>query len=200
VLSPLAAPLERLIGELSKLPGVGRKTAQRFAFHVLKAPASDVEALVSALRDIREKTRLCSVCFSLADAEICPICADPRREHGLVCAVEDAANVVAFERTSSFHGVYHVLGGSLSPLKDVGPEDLKIRELLERVRRDGVREVILATSPNVEGEATAVYLARLLKPLGVAITRLAQGLPAGADLEFTDDVTIQRALENRREY
>ena len=196
----LAAPLERLIGELSKLPGVGRKTAQRFAFHVLKAPAADVEALVAALRDLRENTRLCSICFSLADAEICPICADPRRDRSVVCVVEDAANVVAFERTSSHHGVYHVLGGTLSPLKDIGPEDLKIRELVERVRSDGIREVILATSPNVEGEATAVYLARLLKPLGVATTRLAQGLPAGADLEFTDDTTIQRALENRREY
>ena len=196
----LAAPLERLIGELSKLPGVGRKTAQRFAFHVLKAPSADVEALVAALRDLRENTRLCAVCFSLADAEVCPVCSDPRRDRSVVCVVEDAANVVAFERTNSHHGVYHVLGGSLSPLKDIGPEDLKIRELVERVPRDGIREVILATSPNVEGEATAVYLARLLKPLGVATTRLAQGLPAGADLEFTDDATIQRALENRREY
>ena len=196
----LAAPLERLIGELAKLPGVGRKTAQRFALHCLKVPSAELDALIAALRDLRETMRLCATCFNLADSETCPICADPRRERTTICVVEDAANVLAIERTSSYHGLYHVLGGALSPLKDVGPEDLKVRELLERVQHAGVREVILATSPNVEGEATAVYLARLLKPLGVATTRLAQGLPAGADLEFTDDVTIQRALENRRDY
>jgi len=199
-LTQLAGPLERLIGELAKLPGVGRKTAQRFAFHVLKAPASDVEALIAALRELRERIHPCSTCFNLAESETCPVCADPRREHTTVCVVEDAVNVLALERTNAYRGVYHVLGGALSPLKDVGPEDLRIRELVLRVERDGVREVILATSPNVEGEATAVYLSRLLKPLGVATTRLAQGLPAGADLEFTDDVTIQRALENRRDY
>jgi len=196
----LAAPLERLIGELAKLPGVGRKTAQRFAFHVLKAPAEDVDALVLALRELRERIRPCAVCFNVAESELCPICADPRRERTTVCVVEDAVNVLALERTNAYRGVYHVLGGALSPLKDVGPEALKITELVERVRRDDLREVILATSPNVEGEATAVYLSRLLKPLNVSTTRLAQGLPAGADLEFTDDVTIQRALENRRDY
>jgi recombination protein RecR len=196
----LAVPLERLIGELAKLPGVGRKTAQRFAFHVLKAPAAEVDALIVALRELRERIRPCSVCFNLAESAMCPICADPRRERATVCVVEDAFNVLALERTNAFRGVYHVLGGALSPLKDIGPDDLKIDALVERVRRDGVTEVILATSPNVEGEATAVYLARLLKPLNVQTTRLAQGLPAGADLEFTDDVTIQRALENRRDY
>ena len=196
----LAGPLERLIGELAKLPGVGRKTAQRFAFHILKAPAADVEALIVALRELRERIRACATCFNLAESEVCPVCADPRRERTMVCVVEDAVNVLALERTNAYRGVYHVLGGALSPLKDVGPDDLRIRELVLRVERDGVREVILATSPNVEGEATAVYLARLLKPLGVPTTRLAQGLPAGADLEFTDDVTIQRALENRRDY
>lgn len=199
-MTALAAPLERLIGELAKWPGVGRKTAQRFAFHLLKSPPSDVEALIVALRDLRDKTRLCATCFNLSEGDACTICADPRRERSLVCVVEEAVNVIAIERTNSYRGLYHVLGGALSPLKDVGPEDLRVRELLERVRGDGVREVILATSPNVEGEATAVYLARLLKPLGVTTTRLAQGLPAGADLEFTDDVTIQRALENRRDY
>jgi recombination protein RecR len=199
-LTQLAVPLERLIGELAKLPGVGRKTAQRFAFHVLKAPAADVDALIVALRELRERIRPCTVCFNLAESETCAICADPRRERTTVCVVEDAFNVLALERTNAFRGIYHVLGGALSPLKDVGPEDLKITELVERVQREGVTEVILATSPNVEGEATAVYLARLLKPLNVQTTRLAQGLPAGADLEFTDDVTIQRALENRRDY
>jgi recombination protein RecR len=199
-LTQLAGPLERLIGELAKLPGVGRKTAQRFAFHVLKAPAADVDALIVALRELKDKTRFCSICFNLAETETCPICSDPRRERATVCVVEDAVNVLSLERTNAYRGTYHVLGGALSPLKDVGPEDLKVKELLERVQRDGLHEVILATSPNVEGEATAVYLARLLKPLGVTTTRLAQGLPAGADLEFVDDVTIQRALENRRDY
>ncbi len=199
-MSPLAAPLERLIGELAKLPGVGRKTAQRFVFHLLKGSPSDLDALVAALRDLHDRVRACSVCFNLAEEELCPICADPRREKTIVCVVEDAANVLAMERTNAFRGVYHVLGGALSPLRDMGPDDLKIRELILRVERDGVREVILATSPNVEGEATAVYLARLLKPLNISTTRLAVGLPAGADLEFTDDVTIQRALENRRDY
>jgi recombination protein RecR len=199
-LTQLAAPIERLIGELAKLPGVGRKTAQRFAFHVLQAPSDDVDALVVALRELRERIRPCALCFNLAESELCPICADPRRERTTVCVVEDAINVLALERTNAYRGIYHVLGGALSPLKDIGPETLRVTELVERVRRDGVREVILATSPNVEGEATAVYLSRLLKPLNVATTRLAQGLPAGAALEFTDDVTIQRALENRREY
>lgn len=196
----LAGPLERLIGEFAKFPGVGRKTAQRFAFHVLKASAGDVNALTAALQELRERIHPCATCFNLAESEICPICADPRREQATVCVVEDAVNLLALERGGVYRGVYHVLGGALSPLKDVGPDNLTVRELLERVRRDGLHEVILATSPNVEGEATAVYLARLLKPLNVHTTRLAQGLPAGADLEFTDDVTIQRALENRRDY
>lgn len=196
----LAAPLERLMAELARLPGVGRKTAQRFALHILKAPAEEVEALIGALRDVRDKIRLCGTCFNLADADLCPICADPRREREVLCAVEEAVNVLAIERTHAFRGLYHVLGGALSPLRDVGPEDLRITQLVERVRAEGVREVILATSPNVEGEATAVYLARLLKPLGVTTTRLAQGVPAGSDLEFTDDLTLQRALENRRDY
>jgi recombination protein RecR len=197
---PLVGPLERLVGELARLPGVGRKTAQRFAFHLLKAPAAEVESLVEALQELRTRIRLCSTCFNIAESESCPICADPRRDPSAVCVVEQAVNIVAIERTNAFHGLYHVLGGALSPLKDVGPDDLKTKELVDRVRSAGVQEVILATSPNVEGEATAVYLSRLLKPLGVATTRLAQGLPAGADLEFTDDVTIRQALENRRDY
>ena len=198
-MTQLAAPLERLIAE-SRSFRRRPQTAQRFAFHVLKSPAADVEALVRALNELRERIHPCAICFNLAEAETCPICADPRREKTLVCVVEQAANIVALERTNAFRGVYHVLGGALSPLKDIGPDELNIRELVARVERDGLREVILATSPTVEGEATAVYLARLLKPLNVPTTRLAQGLPAGADLEFTDDVTLQRALENRRDY
>jgi recombination protein RecR len=200
VSSPLPAPIERLIGELAKLPGVGRKSAQRFAFHLLKAPPADAEALAEAVRELREKTRLCSTCFNLAEGETCTICADPRRERSLVCVVEEAVNVLALERTHAFRGLYHVLGGSLSPLGDVGPDDLRVKELVLRVRAEGIQEVVLATNPDVEGEATAVYVSRLLKPLGVKTTRLAQGLPAGADLEFTDDLTLQRAFEGRRDY
>ena len=199
-MAQLAAPIERLITELSKLPGVGRKTAQRFALPLLKADPADAASLAAALSELRERMRLCENCFNLADGPRCPICSDPRRDVTLVCVVEDAANVIAIEKASALQGVYHVLGGALSPLKDIGPDDLRVGELIERVRRDGIREVILATNANVEGEATAVYLARLLKPLGVAVSRLAQGIPAGADLEFTDELTLQRALEGRREY
>jgi recombination protein RecR len=200
VASPLPPPLERLIGELTKLPGVGRKTAQRFAFHLLKAPAGETEALATAVRELREKTRACSICFNLSEGEVCSICGDPRRDRTVVCVVEEPLNVLALERTNAFRGLYHVLGGSLSPLHDVGPDDLRVKELLERVRSAGVQEVVLATNPDVEGEATAVYVSRLLKPSGIRTTRLAQGLPAGADLEFTDDLTLQRAFEGRRDY
>ena len=199
-MAQLAPPIERLISELAKLPGVGRKTAQRFALHLLKVDPAEVTSLVSALSELRERMRFCENCFNLSDGPRCPICADPRRDPTLVCVVEDASNVISIEKANAYQGVYHVLGGALSPLKDVGPDDLRVGELLERVRRDGIREVILGTNPNVEGEATAVYLARLLKPAGVIVSRLAQGLPAGADLEFTDELTLQRALEGRREY
>lgn len=198
--SPLPPPLERLIGELTKLPGVGRKTAQRFAFHLLRAPAGDSEALAAAVRELREKTRACAICFNLSEGETCSICSDPRRDRTVVCVVQEPVNVLALERTNAFRGLYHVLGGSLSPLHDVGPDDLRVKELIERVRTDGVQEVVLATNPDVEGEATAVYVSRLLKPSGIRTTRLAQGLPAGADLEFTDDLTLQRAFEGRRDY
>ena len=199
-MTSFAPALERLIAELTRLPGVGRKTAQRLAFHLLKAPRQEVEGLAAALVDLRDKVRECRVCGFIADAELCPICADPRRDAATLCVVEEATTVAALERTRSFAGLYHVLGGALSPLRDVGPDDLRVRGLVERVQGGSVREVVLATSPTVEGEATAVYLSRLLKPLGVRVTRLAQGLPAGADLEFTDDLTLQRALEGRREY
>ena len=199
-MTALPPPLERLIAELSKLPGVGTKTAQRLAFHLLRAPREDVTALAEALAGLRDRLRFCNVCFNIAEGELCPICSDPRRDRTTVCVVEEPANLTAIERIHSFQGLYHVLGGALSPLKDVGPDDLRIRELVERTRKEGFREVVLATNPDVEGEATAVYLSRLLKPLGVAVTRLAQGLPAGADLEFTDDLTLTRAFEGRREY
>jgi recombination protein RecR len=199
-MSMLPPPLERLIAELTKLPGVGRKTAQRLAFHLLKAPSGDARALAEALTEVREKTRLCSICFNLTDVETCALCSDPRRDSATVCVVEEASDAAALERAGVFRGVYHVLGGALSPLRDVGPEDLRIRELLVRLNAGAIREVVLALGPDVEGEATAVYLGRLIKPLGITITRIAQGLPAGADLEFTDDLTLQRAFEGRRDW
>lgn len=199
-MTTFAAPLERIIHELAKLPGIGRKTAQRLAFHLLDAPASDARLLAEAIVELRERIVPCSRCFNVGDAELCPICADPRRDATLVCVVELASDVAAFERAAGFRGVYHVLGGALSPLRDVGPDDLHVSPLVARVETGEIREVILATSPSVEGEATAVYLARLLKPSGVGVSRLAQGLPAGASLEFTDDLTLRRALEGRREY
>ena len=195
-----APALERLITAFTSLPGVGRKTAQRFAFHLLKSPKEEVVALAAALTDLRESLRECAVCHFITDAERCAICTDPQRDPTTVCVVESAANVVAIERTRAFRGLYHVLGGVLSPLHDVGPEDLQIRDLVDRVALGTIREALLATGPTVEGEATAGYLSRLLTPLGVRITRPAQGLPAGADLEFTDDLTLRRALEGRLEY
>lgn len=199
-MSNLAAPLERLISELSKLPTIGRKTAQRLAFHLLKAPEEEAGALARAILDLRRRIRYCRDCHNLSEEELCPVCSDPRRDRTLLCVVEEPTNLVSIERTSAYRGLYHVLGGALSPLKDVGPDRLRLRELVERVRRERFREVILATNPNVEGEATAVYISRLLKPLGLQTTRLAQGLPAGGDLEFLDDLTLRRALEGRREY
>jgi len=199
-MSQLAAPLERLIRELSKLPSIGRKTAQRLAFHLLVAPVEDARALAEAITELRSRIRFCRECFNLAEDELCPICADNRRDRAILCVVEEPSNLVGFERTGAYRGLYHVLGGALSPLKDVGPDELRVRELMERLGSGGFDEVILATNPDVEGEATAVYLSRLIKPLGIRTTRLAQGLPAGGDLEFTDDLTLTRALEGRRSY
>ncbi|HXV76098.1 MAG TPA: recombination mediator RecR [Candidatus Polarisedimenticolaceae bacterium] len=199
-MSSLAPPLERLIEQLCKLPSVGRKTAQRLAFHLLKAPVDETRALADAIRELRERIRLCADCFNLTEDRRCPICLDERRDRTRICVVEEPGNLLALERTGVFRGLYHVLGGALSPLKDVGPGELRIRELVSRLEAGGFAEVILATNPDVEGEATAVYLSRLIAPLGIPVTRLAQGLPAGGDLEFTDDLTLARALEGRRSY
>jgi recombination protein RecR len=198
--SNLAPPLERVIKELCKLPSIGRKTAQRLALHLLKAPEEEAASLAQAVRELHEKVRLCRDCFNFSDDELCPICSDSRRDRALLCVVEEATNLMAIERSSAFRGLYHVIGGALSPLKNVGPDQLRLRELVQRIQNGEFKEIILATNPNVEGEATAVYLTRLLKPLGLRVTRLAQGLPAGGDLEFTDDLTLQRALEGRRDY
>jgi recombination protein RecR len=196
----LAAPIEAAIVALSRLPGIGRKTAQRLTFHLLKVPAEEVAALARSLVELREKVQLCSQCFNLADGDLCPICADPRRERSLLCVVEEPSNLSIIERTGVFRGIYHVLGGAIAPMKNIGPDDLRFRELVDRIHREAFREIVLALNPNVEGEATAVYISRLLKPLGVSLSRLAQGLPAGADLEFTDDLTLTRAFEGRKTF
>lgn len=194
-----AGPIARLVEELGRLPGVGPKTAQRLAFHLLFAPRDEVARLAAAILDAKEKVRYCSVCCNLTDVDPCSVCANPTRDKTVVCVVEDPKDVVAMERTREFRGGYHVLQGAISPLEGIGPDKLRIRELLQRMEGGAVQEVILATNPNVEGEATALYLARLLKPLGVRVTRIARGLPEGGDLDYVDEVTLSRALEGRRE-
>jgi len=192
-------PLTRLIEQLQRLPGIGRKSAQRLAFHVMKAPREDAERLAEALRDVKDKVNYCSTCNNVTDADPCPICTDESRDGRVVCVVEEPTNVLAIERSRDFNGRYHVLMGALSPLQGIGPDDLRIKGLLARVDAGGIEEIILATNPNVEGEATAIYLARLLKPLGVRVTRIAMGLPVGSDLEYADDITMHKAIEGRRE-
>ena len=192
-------PLQALVDQLQRLPGIGAKGAQRLAFHLLRQPHDDVEALVGVIRDVKEQITYCSVCHNITDADPCYYCTHDGRDRGVICVVEDPNNVAAVERTKEFNGAYHVLMGALSPLQGIGPDDLRIKSLLDRVGRGGVTEVILATNPNVEGEATAIYLAKLLKPLGVRVTRIAMGLPVGSDLEYADDVTIHKAMEGRRE-
>ena len=190
--------LIRLIEELQRLPGIGPKGAQRLAFHILRTPREQTDRLAEALRDVKERVTYCSVCNNITDADPCGFCSSDKRDHGIICVVEEPQNVTAVERSREFRGVYHVLMGALSPLQGVGPDDLKIKGLLSRVG-NGVTEIILATNPNVEGEATAIYLARLLKPLGVKVTRIAMGVPVGSDLEYADEVTMHKALEGRRE-
>lgn len=194
-----AEPLARLIQEVKRLPGIGQKSAQRIAFHILRAPREDVERLAAALLDVKDKLGLCAECNNISDAELCQFCRDPHRDRRKICVVEEPHNILPVETTRIFDGLYHVLHGSISPLRGVGPEQLRIRELLQRLEKGGVEEIILATNPTVEGEATAVYLARLLKPLGVKVTRIAMGIPVGSDLEYADEVTMSKSLENRRE-
>lgn len=191
-------PLTRLIEQLQRLPGIGAKSAARLAFHVLKTPREEIERLVDAMREVKDRVTYCSVCSNITDADPCFFCTSPGRDQRLICVVEEPENVTAIEKTRDFKGLYHVLMGALSPLHGVGPDDLKIRELLGRVG-NGVEEVILATNPNVEGEATAIYLAKLLKPLGIRVTRIAMGVPVGSDLEYADEVTMHKAMEGRRE-
>jgi recombination protein RecR len=194
----LPDPLLRLVEELQRLPGIGPKGAQRLAFHVLKTPSDTIDRLAEALREVKARVTYCSVCNNITDRDPCTYCQNPDRDRRVICVVEEPQNVSAVERTRDFKGVYHVLMGALSPLQGIGPDELRIKGLLARIG-NGVTEVILATNPNVEGEATALYLARLLKPLGVRVTRIAMGVPVGSDLDYADEVTMHRALEGRRE-
>jgi recombination protein RecR len=195
----LPEPLTRLVEQLQKLPGIGAKGAQRLAFHLLKNPREDAERLCDAIRDVKERVTYCSVCNNITDVDPCMFCTNPSRDQRIICVVEEPQNVTVVEKTREFRGTYHVLMGALSPLHGVGPDDLKIKGLLGRVGQGAVEEVILATNPTVEGEATAFYLARLLKPLGVRVTRIAMGIPVGSDLEYADEVTMTRAMEGRRD-
>jgi len=194
-----AEPLARLINEFKHLPGIGQKSAQRIAFHVLRAARQDVERLSQAILDVKDKLILCSTCNNISESEQCVFCRDSSRDQTVVCVVEEPHNIIGIETTRQFAGLYHVLHGSLSPLRAIGPEQLKIKSLLERIGSGKIQEVILATNPNVEGEATAVYLSKLLKPLGLKVTRIGMGVPVGSDLEFADEVTMWKPLEGRRE-
>jgi recombination protein RecR len=195
----LPASLQHLIDQFKRLPGIGAKSAQRLAFHVLKTPREDAERLCDAIREVKDRVTYCTICNNFTDVDPCVYCADPARDHRVVCVVEEPQNVNVIEKTGGFRGVYHVLLGALSPLQGIGPDDLKIKGLLSRITTDQVEEIILASNPNVEGEATAIYLARLLKPLGVRVTRIATGIPVGSDLEYADELTMGKAMEGRRE-
>lgn len=198
-MSYYSVPVARLIEEFEKLPGIGHKTAQRLAFHVLNLTEEKVESLANAIKDAKLKIKYCPVCGNLTDVEPCALCSSTTRDGSVICVVEDPRDVVAMERTREFKGLYHVLHGAISPMEGIGPEDIKIKELLARIREGSVKEVILATNPNIEGEATAMYISKLLKPLGIKSTRIAHGLPVGGDLEYADEVTLAKALEGRRE-
>ncbi|HEX9311468.1 MAG TPA: recombination mediator RecR [Actinomycetota bacterium] len=192
-------PIQDLIDELSRLPGIGPKSAQRLAFHIVKAPPEDARRLSEALLGAKDRVRFCRQCYTVSEGDLCRVCRDPGRDPSVICVVEEPKDQAAVEKAGVIRGRYHVLGGAISPLEGIGPDDLRVQELLDRVQRDGVQEVILATNPNLEGNATAMYVAALLKPTGILITRLASGLPVGGDLEYADEVTLGQALEGRRE-
>jgi len=196
---PAAEPIARLIEELNKLPGIGPKSAQRLTYYLLRAPENEVAALADAIRNLKEKLSLCSICLNITDSDPCATCRDEERDHTKICIVEEPIDILPLERTKKYKGLYHVLHGVIAPTDGIGPDELKIKELLSRLNDNQVTEVILATNPNLEGEATAMYLQRLIAPLGIRVTRLARGLPYGGDLEYADDVTLSRALEGRQE-
>lgn len=191
--------IARMISQLTRLPGIGQKTAQRLAYHIISLPEDQVKELADAIYEGKTQTHVCPICGDYTDVTPCPICADPQRHNGIICVVRDARDVAAIERMHEYHGLYHVLGGTISPMNGIGPDDIRVRELMSRLSDPDVSEVILATNPDVEGEATASYLARLIKPLGLTVTRIAHGLPVGSELEYTDEVTLSKAIEGRRE-
>ena len=192
-------PVAKLIAELNKLPGIGPKSAQRLAFHILSSREDDAVRLAEAIIEAKRKTRYCSVCGNITDIDPCNICSNPKRDRSTICVVEDPRDVAAMERTKEYFGLYHVLHGAISPMEGIGPEDIKLKELLRRFEKDEVKELIIATNPNIEGEATSMYISKLVKPLGIKVTRIAHGVPIGGDLEYTDEVTLSKALEGRRE-
>ncbi|MDD3705726.1 MAG: recombination mediator RecR [Clostridiaceae bacterium] len=194
-----ATPIAKLIDELSKLPGIGNKTAQRLAFYILNMPSEDVEKLSASIVDAKRNIRYCKICCNITDSDTCNICSNTKRDSSMICVVEDPKDVVAMEKTREFKGLYHVLNGAISPMEGIGPEEIRIKELLQRVADNEIKEIILATNPNIEGEATAMYISRLLKPIGIKVTRIAHGVPVGGDLEYADEVTLMKALEGRRE-
>ena len=194
-----AEPLARLIQEIKRLPGIGQKSAQRIAFHILRAPREDVDRLSQSLLDVKDKLGICEVCNNISDGAICNYCRDPNRDHSVICVVEEPHNILPIETTRQFNGLYHVLHGTISPLRGIGPEQLRIKSLVQRLDSGGTQEIIVATNPTVEGETTAAYLSRLIKPLGVRVTRIAMGIPVGSDIEFADEVTMGKSMENRRE-
>src|SRR6266851_5637841 len=198
-MADFAAPLERLIQEFKRLPGIGQKSPQLIAFHVMRSGRDEHERLTQAILDVKDRLTLCAICNNISDEQTCQYCRDPERDQSVVCVVEDPNNIVGIETTRQFRGLYHVLAGALSPLRGIGPEQLKIKSLVERIGRGAIEEVIVATNPTVEGESTAVYLSKLLRPLGVKVTRIAMGIPVGSDLEYADEVTIWKAMEGRRE-
>ena len=198
-MADFAEPLARLINEFKRLPGIGQKSAQRLAFHVMRSSRDDAEHLAKTIMDVKDKLRICVVCNNISDSELCQYCRNPDRDQSVVCVVEDPNNIVGVEVTRQFNGLYHVLGGALSPLRGIGPEQLRIKSLVDRIAKGDLQEIIVATNPTVEGEATAVYLSKLLKPLGMKVTRIAMGVPVGSDLEFADEVTMWKAMEGRRE-
>ncbi len=193
------APVAKLIEEFSKLPGIGRKTAQRLAFHILNSNTDEAESLAQAIIEAKRKVKYCSVCSNITDIDPCHICTSHKRDKSMICVVEDPRDVAAMERTKDFNGLYHVLHGAISPMEGIGPDDIKIKELLKRLQTDEVKEIILATNPNIEGEATSMYISKLVKPMGIKVTRIAHGIPVGGDLEYADEITISKALEGRRE-
>ncbi len=197
-MSTYTPAVEDLIGKLSKLPGIGKKTATRLAFHILQSSQEDAQALARSILRVKERIGLCRVCFNIAEEEICPICRNSQRDHSLLCVVEEPSDLVAIEATGIFKGLYHVLHGAIAPLDGIGPQELKIAELMKRLGQGGVREVIIATNPTIEGDATSLYLAKVVKPMGITVTRIAQGIPAGGDIEYVDTTTMSRSLEGRR--